>query len=173
MVMESSLPVPVVRRAYLATYVVVPLAGLLLYVASWGWPSLHDDFRQWVAMAMYLVSIPLHEALHYCGFVLLNGVDQRDVEFRFNRETMSPCVICKVNTTVIRYKIAALLPFIFLGILPFVYGLLKPDPTVFVVSVFNITACVGDLILFFLLLRLDNRSIVARHGQRIGFVVLG
>lgn len=173
MAIESSLPVPVVKRAYLAAYMVVPLTGLLLYVASWGWPSLLDGFRLWVAMAMYLVSIPLHEALHYCGFVLLDGAERRDVELKFNRESMSPYVICKTNTTVIRYKVAALLPFIFLGILPFIYGLFKSDPTVFVVSLFNITACAGDVILYFLLLRLDNHSIVTRHSQRIGFVVVG
>lgn len=132
-----------------------------------------DGFRQWVAMAMYLASIPLHEALHYCGFVLFGGADRRDVEFKFNRESLSPYVVRRANTTVIRYKVAALLPFVTLGILPFIYGLLESDPTVFVVSLFNMTACAGDLILYFLLSRLANHDIVARHGQRIGFVVVG
>lgn len=172
MMMDSSLPAPVVKRAYLATYIAVPLAGLLLYSAAWGWPSLFDGFRPWVAMAMYLASVPVHEALHYCGFVLWGGVDRRDVDFRFSRESLSPYVVCRANTTVARYKVAALLPFLFVGILPFVYGLSAPDPTVYVVSVVNITACAGDLILYFLLCRLPNHSVVARHGQRIGFVVV-
>jgi hypothetical protein len=172
MMMDSSLPAPVVKRAYLATYIAVPLAGLLLYSAAWGWPSSLDGFRLWAAMAMYVVSIPLHEALHYCGFVLWGGADPRDVELKFSRESMSPYVVCRANTTVIRYKVAALLPFVFVGILPFMYGLFEPDPTVYVVSVFNMTACAGDLILYFLLSRLANHNMVARHGERIGFVVV-
>lgn len=172
MVMESSLPTAAVKRLYLATYTVVPLAGLLLYTAAWGWPSLVDGFRLWLAMALYVVCIPLHEGLHYCGFVVFGGVDRRDVAMKFSRESLSPYVACKANTTVARYKVAALLPFLLLGVPPSIYGLVGADPTLFVVGLFNMIACAGDLVLFFLLARMPNRSIVARHGERIGFVVV-
>jgi hypothetical protein len=85
---------------------------------------------------------------------------------------MSPYVVCKTSTTVLRYKIAALLPLLFLGVFPLIYGLWQRDSTVLIVSFFNIAACSGDVLLYFLLLRLDNDSLVTRHDQRVGFVVI-
>lgn len=170
--MESSVSALAMKRAFLAIYVLMPVGGFLLCLAFFGWSALMTDFQLEIAMLLYVVSVPIHEVLHYCGFVLFSGADRRDVEFRFNQKSMSPYVVCKVSTTVMRYKVAALLPFIFLGIPSLIYGLLQHDLTVLVVSLFIIMACSGDAILFFLLLRMDNHSLVVRHSQRIGFVVV-
>ena len=171
--MESSFDAVTVKRVYLIILLLVPGAGTLLYLFVWGWAAFWADLQQEMVLILFLASIPVHESLHYCGFVFLHGVERKYVNFRFNRENMTPYVVCRVNTSVIRYKVAAILPFVTLGVSPTIYGLFLDNSTVFVVGLLNIVVCAGDLILYFLLLRLNNHSIVSRHTQRIGFVVVG
>ena len=170
---ESSFDALTVKRASLAIFILVPGAGIALYLYVWGWSSFWSEFQQGILLLVFLASIPVHELLHYCGFVFLNGVERKYVDFRFNRKSMTPYVVCRVNTSVMRYKVAALLPFLLLGISPAVYGLFVHNSTILAAGLLNIAGCAGDVILYFLLLRLDNRSIVSRHAQRIGFVVVG
>jgi hypothetical protein len=170
--MESSFDAVTVKRVYLIILLFVPGVGTLLYSFVWGWPAFWAELHQWIVFLLFLASIPVHESLHYCGFVLLNGVERKYVNFKFNRENMTPYVVCGVNTSVIRYKVASILPFVTLGASSTIYGLFLNNSTVFVVGLLNIVVCSGDLILYFLLSRMNNQSIVSRHTQRIGFVVV-
>lgn len=172
MALESCISVPVLTRFIWTITILIPIGGLLIYIFLWGYSTSFLGF-QWIAATIScLVSIPVHEAIHYYGFIIFDGVDKSYVQFKLNPKSMTPYVVCKAATTVGRYKMAALLPFLVLGIIPVAYGLLVREPTILVIGIINASGCAGDLVLFSLLLRLDNRNLVARHKDRIGFVVV-
>lgn len=173
MAVESCISTDGFGRARLVSLSFIPICGLSLYVLFWGWPTFLQELHWLLVITIYVGSVFVHEYLHYLGFILFGGADRDSVEFKFNRKNLTPYVICKSITTVMRYKVAAVLPFLVVGIIPLIYGFIFHNSTVYVIGLLNVDGCSGDLVLYFLLSRLDNHSYVARHNLRIGFVVVG
>ena len=66
------------------------------------------------------------------------------------------CCLCKQNISKKNILISLLFPFIFIGVITYVIGVLFNNSVLIWLSILNISGCSGDLMMFLGLLRLKN-----------------
>ena len=117
-------PGPLARLLRLPAAVVI-LALLLAHAALWGRDSLGAVFGERNAavalVVAYLVSLPLHEALHLLGYRRIGRAPREAVSVRMHG--LVAYARCAVPLRAAAYRAAVALPGLALGVLPFVLGL--------------------------------------------------
>lgn len=104
---------------------------------------------------LYLPYLIFHELLHSLSYVIY-GADFNKITYGAHLEKGVLCCLCKQNITKKNILHSLLYPFIFIGIITFIIGLLINNPLLILLSLANISGCSGDLIMFYHLSRLHN-----------------
>lgn len=97
----------------------------------------------------------LHEVLHSVSYVL-NGAKFKNVTYGAHLEKGVLCCLCKQNITRRNILISLLFPFIFIGVITYIIGILINSPVLILLSIMNISGCSGDLMMFLALSKLNN-----------------
>ena len=100
---------------------------------------------------IFLLMIPylcLHELLHSLAYVLY-GADFKNITYGANLEKGVLCCLCKQNITRKNILLSLIYPFIFIGVITYIIGIIIDCPVLIALSVFNISGCSGDLLMFF------------------------
>lgn len=164
--MKSAIAVTKLKIIYLCFYTLVPTSWFGAYISIWGLAGALSLHSLLVGTLAFLIGTPVHELIHYYCFILFNGVDKRNVTIHFDIKSATAYVVCEAATTSRRYRISAIAPFIFLGLLPAAYGLILKTPSVGIAGVLAVSSCAGDLVLFALLLRISGTALVSRYVSR-------
>lgn len=175
--MNNTITLTKLKMIYLCAYVGVPMLWFVAYIGVWGSAGAISFHSLFIGVFIFFVEAPVHELIHYYCFILFNGAGKENVTLHFNIKNLTAYVICEVATTSRRYKISAVMPFIILGALPSVCGLIFRIPSIGIAGVLAVVSCTGDLILFSLLTRVSNATLVSRYVSReegritrVGFV---
>ena len=104
---------------------------------------------------LYLPYLIFHELLHSLSYVIY-GADFKKITYGAHLERGVLCCLCKQNITKKNILHSLLYPFIFIGIITLIIGLLINNPLLILLSLANISGCSGDLIMFYHLSRLHN-----------------
>lgn len=107
---------------------------------------------------VFIIMIPyfaFHEVLHSIGYVL-NGADFKYITYGAHLEKGVFCCLCKQNVSKRCILISLLFPFIFIGIITYIIGIIFNIPVLVLLSIMNISGCSGDLIMFYSLSKLKN-----------------
>ena len=107
---------------------------------------------------VFVLIIPyllLHELLHSCSYVL-NGANYKKITYGVHLEKGIMCCLCKQNISKRNILISLLFPFIFIGVITYIIGILTDNLVLIWLSIFNISGCSGDLMMFWGLAKIKN-----------------
>ena len=107
---------------------------------------------------IFLLIIPyliLHELLHSIAYVI-NGAKFKNITYGVHLEKGILCCLCKQNVSKRNILISLLFPFIIIGVITYIIGILINSTVLVWLSILNISGCSADLIMFFDLLKLKD-----------------
>lgn len=96
-----------------------------------------------------------HEILHSIGYVL-TGANFKYITYGAHLEKGILCCLCKQNLSKKSILISLLFPFVIIGIITYIIGIIINSPTLIILSIMNISGCSGDLMMFYSLSRIKN-----------------
>ncbi len=108
----------------------------------------------WIVIFMFPYMM-LHEVLHSVSYVL-NGASFKNVTYGMHLEKGVFCCLCKQNVSKRNILISLLCPFVMIGVITYIIGIICNNVTLVMLSIVNIAGSAGDLFMFFDLLRVKN-----------------
>lgn len=96
-----------------------------------------------------------HEILHSISYVL-HGADFKNITYGAHLEKGILCCLCKQNVSKRNILTSLLYPFIFIGVITYIIGIVFNIPVLILLSIMNISGCSGDLLMFYSLSRIKN-----------------
>ncbi|MDR0519835.1 MAG: DUF3267 domain-containing protein [Clostridiales Family XIII bacterium] len=121
-------------------------------------------------LMLLLASIVIHELLHGVFFSMFTSGTWRD-KIHFGINKISPYCSCTKPISAVGYACAGLAPFAILGMGMFVLSIQINSRYLFMLSLYNILFCSGDLFMIALLLKHRPKEILD-HPSRYGFYIL-
>jgi len=97
----------------------------------------------------------LHEILHSVAYVI-HGAKFKNITYGIHLEKGILCCLCKQNIKKKTILYSLMYPFFFIGILTLIIGIIINNATLIILSLFNISGCTGDLIMFYHLSKLKD-----------------
>ncbi len=131
-----------------------------LFVFSWFLlPEFVSNIMSHIQLALfifiYLFYMGLHEVVHSIGYVLYGG-DFKKIVYGVQLESGVFYCLCKQNISRRNILHSLLFPFFYLGIIPYILGICFHNYYLFVLAIFNLAGCAGDIVMFLFIVRLRN-----------------
>ncbi len=144
--------------------------GLLVYKSFW---KEYTDNLLMMALFLlvYFFYMVLHEIIHAI-FYRINGAKGKNITFGIHLEKSILCCLCKQDISKRNICISLLSPFILIGIITFIIGAIFKIPMLFLLSIFNIGGCIGDLIMFIFISKLPKDIKYAEFDDPTSFAIL-
>ena len=117
--------------------------------------------------AIYMI---LHEIIHSISYVI-NGAKFNRITYGVHLEKSILCCLCKQNITKKNILFSLLSPLFFIGILTFIIGAIYKLPFLYILSIINISGCIGDLIMFNFIVRLDKDIMFSEYDDPTAFAI--
>ena len=118
--------------------------------------DLDFDGDAWTITLILIVPyLILHELFHGASYVL-NGAKLKNITFGAHLEKGILCCLCKQNVSRKNILISVITPFIWLGLVTYMIGLATDNLVLILLSIFNISGCSGDLMMFLAFLKLKD-----------------
>ncbi|MCF7814029.1 MAG: DUF3267 domain-containing protein [Candidatus Cloacimonetes bacterium] len=126
-------------------------------------------------LILYLIVIAagcfLHEIIHWLTFKTAGKINKADLKFGFQYKTLTPYVHCHVPVTIRIYRLSLWMPFLILGGILVVLSLLLNEFGLFLLSFLFCCLSGGDLLILFMLMNTDKRSLIIDHSSKCGCIV--
>lgn len=109
-------------------------------------------------LLLLLTMIPyfaFHEVLHSIGYVV-NGAKFNRVTYGIHLEKGILCCSCKQEVKKHTIMWSLMYPFLFIGVITYIIGIICKIDILVILSILNISGCSGDLIMFFAFLGLKK-----------------
>ncbi len=127
--------------------------GLLTYFLCNDFKITYNDF-----IIIFLLMLPyliLHEILHSISYVV-NGAKFKNITYGVHIEKGILCCLCKQNISKRNILISLITPFVVIGVITYIIGIILNNSILISLSIINISGCSGDLVMFFDFLRLKD-----------------
>lgn len=108
-----------------------------------------------IIIVLYIPYLILHEQLHSLAYVIY-GADFKNITFGAHLEKGVLCCLCKQRINKKNILHSLLYPFIIIGVLTLIIGLIVNYPVLVILSLINIAGCSGDLVMFYHLSKLND-----------------
>ena len=108
-----------------------------------------------IIMILYIPYLILHELLHSLAYVNY-GADFKNITYGIHLEKGILCCLCKQKISKKNILFSLLYPFIIIGIMTLLIGIIFNNSLLIILSLVNITGCSGDLVMFYHLLKLKD-----------------
>ena len=166
--------------ANMMAFLMVPLAFLLFWLPYWAtwqiWPfaAFLDTSVGGIATLLVIlaVSVMVHELLHAIGFSWVGGVPWRRIKFGFSWQGFAPYAHCRDPLQTTAYRVAVLLPGLFLGVLPGLAGVAMQQPLLVMWATLMLLAAGGDAAVLWAVRGVPSRAKVLDHPSLVGCRVL-
>jgi hypothetical protein len=170
---EHDRSVSMARANVLALLVIPVVAALVLvpFALLHGTDALGGAWSRIAAPLVFipfvLISIVVHEGLHGVGF-LAGGGSRAALRFGVQVRTLTPYASCTVPLPVRRYRFAAALPALVLGVLPMLASWVTGSADLAWVAAWMLAFAGGDLLILWLIRDLPPETQVIDHPERAG-----
>ena len=128
----------------------------LIFYIIYGKNSIEIFSNNYVlVMFLYVPYLILHEILHsvsYCAY----GAKFKNITYGAYLEKGILCCLCKQNINKKNILHSLLAPFIYIGLVTLIIGIIFNIPVLVILSLSNIAGCSGDLVMFYHLIKLNN-----------------
>ncbi len=167
-------------HANLMAFVMLPLAFLLFwlpYQVTWKmWPFaafLDTSFSGMLTIILILaLSLIGHELIHAVGFWLVGGVPLNRIKFGFSWQGFAPYAHCREPLQTTAYRISVVLPGLFLGVLPGLFGVALQQPLLVMWATLMLLAAGGDAAVLWAVRQVPSTAHVLDHPKKVGCQVL-
>ena len=123
-------------------------------------------------MVALILGIFLHEMIHALGWAYFGRLPLRRIRFGFHARTMTPYAHAIDPMPARAYRLGAVLPALVLGALPYVIGTSLGSLAIAFFGTVYIVAAGGDLLVLWLIRKVDARALVQDHPSRVGCIVV-
>lgn len=103
----------------------------------------------------YLGYMIIHELLHAFSYRLY-GADKNKITFGAHIEKGILCCLCKQNINRKNILNSLMFPFFYIGIITYIIGFIINSPLLIILSILNISGCVGDIFMFLYFIKLKD-----------------
>lgn len=142
---------------------VLSIVILLIMIIITGLLNIHFkiDYFSYINNNMALILITylgymiIHELLHALSYRLY-GADKNKITFGAYIEKGILCCLCKQNITRKNILNSLMFPLFYIGILTYIIGYIINSPLLIILSILNISGCVGDIFMFLYFIKLKN-----------------
>lgn len=159
--------------------------GLLLLFYKMGWLQeilendlrfTHTDGNKWYDLYFFLLLIGmflwmvLHEIIHGIFYILM-GAKFKNITFGMALE--KGIFYCKCGEDIDKKNIliSVIAPFVLLGVIPFILGILTSSFTLLFLAIINISGCGGDIMVFFFFLGREKSCQFREIGDSTTFLL--
>lgn len=108
-----------------------------------------------IFLALCLPYFMFHEVLHAIGYTV-NGAKFNRITFGIHLEKGVLCCSCKQEVKKKTIMWSLIYPFMIIGVITYIIGLLINSELLILLSIANIAGCSGDLVMFFDFLKLKD-----------------
>ena len=130
----------------LGSFVLLGIIGLITILLKSNITITTDDLM-WTTLLM-VPYLCFHEVLHSIGY-MLHGAKFKNITYGAHIEKGVLCCLCKQNVSKKCILISLLYPFVFIGIITYIIGMILNINILIFLSIVNISGCTGDLLMFF------------------------
>lgn len=134
---------------------IVLLIFLFILSDILGFDNLLSGKDFYFACILLIPYLCLHELLHGFSYYL-HGAKLNNIFFGAHLEKGILCCLCKQNVSKKCILISLIYPFVFIGVITYILGIYFNLRILIILSIFNISGCSGDLIMFFSFLGLKD-----------------
>ena len=96
----------------------------------------------------------------------------KNITFGIHLEDNILCCLCKQDITKKNILMSLLYPFFFIGIVTYVIGAIFKLPMLFLLSIFNLSGCIGDIVMFIFISRLPKDIKFSEFDDPTSFAIL-
>lgn len=114
--------------------------------------------------------LALHELLHSIGYYLY-GAKYKNIVYGIELEKGIFYCLCKQNVSKKNIMNSLMFPLFYIGIVTYVLGLCFDNYYLLILSIFNISGCVGDIFTFLFMLRLDKNIEFSEFDDTTSFAI--
>ncbi len=122
---------------------------------------------------IFLIGCFVHEFLHVAGFWIFGRIKLSDIKIGIMWKSLTPYAHCKKVVSARSYRIALLLPFFIMGIVPFVVSLILGIAWLNVYAILFAALAGGDLLVFIVIRKVKGQTLLEDHPTQCGCVVYG
>lgn len=136
----------------LVLFIIMILLTYFLY------PNVYSVFENMNLILLFVITfgyLVLHELLHSLAYVIYGGKYNKII-YGIALELGVFYCLCKQNISKNNILHSLLYPFVFIGIITYVIGIIFDIPLLIFLSVINITGCSGDIIMFLFIRKLKD-----------------
>jgi len=150
--------------------IVVLGIGLLIY------KNFYKDFmdssiNMGIFLILFVLYMVFHEILHSFSYVI-HGAKFKNITYGVHLEKSILCCLCKQDITKKNILLSLIYPLFFIGIVTFIISAIFKLPTLFILSIINIAGCIGDIIMFMYIVRLDKNVMYGEFDDPTSFAIL-
>jgi hypothetical protein len=164
------------RRANIYSFVLMFLIILSFtygYGEIWGYGDngIRIELIKSSFLFVFLLGIVFHEILHGLTWSIYAKSGFKSIKFGFKWKHLTPFCHCTEELKVKHYKRGAVMPLLVLGLLPSIYAVIVGNSTVFFYGLVFTCVSAGDIIVLFMLRKLNNEIYIFDHPNKMGFYV--
>ena len=111
--------------------------------------------RLFITFILIFGYLMLHEILHSIGYYIY-GAKYENIVYGIELEKGIFYCLCKQNIKKKNIMNSLMFPLFYIGIVTYIISFIIDSSYLLILSIFNISGCVGDIFTFLFMLRLDN-----------------
>jgi hypothetical protein len=134
-------------------------------------PLVQFHLPAWAKFLSLIAAIFLHEMIHGVIFATYAPRGFKAIRFGFSTSLGSPYCHCEDPVKIKHYRRAGIAPFIVLGLLPLIFGLVTGEPWCKTFGLLLSLGGFGDLFVWFHLLKYNGNLMILDHPEKMGFFV--
>lgn len=119
---------------------------------------------------LYMLYMGLHEIFHSIAYVLYGG-DLKKIVYGIKLESGVFYCLCKQDITRKNILNSLMFPLFYLGIITYIISFIFKLPYLLMLSIFNISGCIGDIIMFIYFIRLDKNICFTEFDNPLRFAI--
>lgn len=123
-----------------------------------------------ILLVLYFGYMVLHEIFHSIAYVLYGGSFKKIIYGAYLEKGIFYCQ-CKQNITRKNILNALLFPLFYLGIVTFIIAVIFDLQTLLFLSIFNISGCAGDILMFMYIIKLNKNIEFSEFDNPIQFAI--
>ena len=129
-----------------------------------------DSINIVLFILLYMLYMVLHEIFHSIAYVLYGGKFKKIV-YGMKLESGVFYCLCKQDITRKNILNSLMFPLFYLGLITYIISFIFNLPYLFMLSIFNISGCIGDIIMFIYFIRLDKNICFTEFDNPLRFAI--
>lgn len=125
----------------------------------------------WVNLFVLIIGIIVHELAHGITWSLFTKNGFKSIKFGIIWKMLTPYCHCEEPLRAKHYRLGAIMPFIILGLIPYVVSLLFGSVSLFIFAILFTATASGDFLMIYKLRIAEPNQYVQDHPSEVGFYI--